>query len=284
MQFNKKTLINLILFAIACVFTFSVGTSGQYKIAYAKHYKDVKIWSQKRMHMKSITLTHGKIYTYPDLTDKHPIKISKAKTGESFWWIYEIKYRLRNGRWALYRCVKTTPGKHKFYVGYVFHKYTTHPKWVSKIAIPKVGKHLANSQKDVMLLSKPKKSGGLINSYSRVPGMRTAKLYDGNYIYWLTNHPKFAVESVPGIHSLSEKFVNHTRHWQMYWTNDAPIDYGTTPGKKGFRLFSHMYDPLQSYFPLILGGKYGNQGFSTLYNWHQKILLVNRQTYNYKAN
>ncbi|WP_367295597.1 hypothetical protein [Levilactobacillus yonginensis] len=135
-----------------------------------------------------------------------------------------------------------------------------------------------------------KGSGSLTNSKGYLKVAKGTKLYNvagGAVIGTLSNghrmmgakaHPSKYLEVMPGTYSNSTNFKNNSKHWVVYYISGNGLNnHGTAASPhKGFKYLSGMDQGLSNEFTGVWLSM-NAQSDSALYNWTQKILLINKK-------
>lgn len=268
--------------------------------------------SYKKLAKKAVHVSKGNLYSSAKLSKiTHKAKNYKHTT---FYRTKQAKVVKANKKTAVYTYIKSSNGKTK---GWIWHGYVKNGKapkatakktssnsssssvsssnTLSKSKVKKISDAINYTNKPNILndwVIKPGKkgSGSLTNSKGNLKVAKGTTLYklegqavigtlsNGHRMMGSLNHPSKYLEVMPGMHSNSETFTNNSNHWVAYYISGNGLNgHGTSAAKHtGFKYLADMDQGLITGFNGMWMGDYAS-GNSTLYNWKQKILLINKK-------
>ncbi|MGX6428970.1 hypothetical protein [Levilactobacillus yonginensis] len=278
----------------------------------AQASKKNKVLRYKKLAKKAVHVSKGNMYSNAKLNKvTHKAKNYKHTT---FYRTKQAKVVKANKKTAVYNYIKSSNGKTK---GWIWHGYVksgkapkaskavaTSAKASSNSSVSSSNKISKSKLKSIanavdgkpkalnnwLITAGKKGSGSLTNSKGYLKVAKGTKLYslgsgavagtlsNGHRMMGQSQHPSKYLEVMPGTYSNDTDFKNNSNHWVAYYISGNGLNgHGTAASPhKGFKYLSGMDQGLLGEFNGIWMDM-NAQADSTLYNWNQKTLLINKK-------
>lgn len=263
---KKMVILALSLGLFGTVASINTGKNASAKAAPAKLIKKTNIKNSAVHFTKHADNVSPYLYATTSLTKKVTqqslyvedtfIKTTKAQV-------------LRNGKKYTYDYIVSTDG---FIKGWIRSDYLAAGKDKRVTWYKKAG--LASAKKlpsDIKLKKNSVKESD--NVSGRDPFQTYARMTNGHKVYWNLKHPQKALEVMPKLYPLSDKYTNHTKHWKAYYVLDKGyLDNWDDWDGSTYHDFSEEYQDSNGGFSTIAFT--GGRGTFTYLSYSKKIMLI----------